>query len=82
MILIQQSHRKFKKEIFNSQFLFSSRLNSLSQSTTINRLPVVRFIDDALRMNNSQHLTCIQNFLLQNNNHSRRYTNLYIYIKI
>jgi hypothetical protein len=37
----------------------------------ISRLPVVRFVDDPLRMNNSQHLTCIQNVLLQNNNHSR-----------
>ncbi|CAF2729674.1 unnamed protein product [Rotaria sp. Silwood2] len=45
-------------------------MNIISQPTTISRLPCVRFIDDSLRTTNSQHLTCIQNVLLQtNNNH-------------
>ncbi|UJR08969.1 hypothetical protein I4U23_013220 [Adineta vaga] len=43
--------------------------NSITQPTAISRLPIVRFYDDPLRMSNSQHLTCIQNVLLQNNNH-------------
>ncbi|CAF1326889.1 unnamed protein product [Adineta steineri] len=47
-----------------------SPINTISQSTAISRLPIVRFIDDSIRMNNSQHLTCIQNFLLQNNNNN------------
>jgi hypothetical protein len=42
-------------------------MNTITQPTAISRLPVVRFIDDALRTNNSQHLTSIQNVLLQNN---------------
>jgi len=44
-----------------------SSMNTISQPNAITRLPVVRFIDDPIRINNSQHLTCIQNVLLQNN---------------
>ncbi|CAF0800104.1 unnamed protein product [Adineta ricciae] len=48
-----------------------SPIHSIPQPTAIPRVPVVRFVDDPLRMNNSQHLTCIQNVLLQtNNNHN------------
>ena len=49
-------------------------MNPITQPTAISRLPVVRFTDEALRTNNSQHLTCIQNVLLQNN--SRMYAKL------
>ncbi|CAF1121971.1 unnamed protein product [Rotaria sordida] len=55
-----------------------SSMNTISQPTTISRLPCVRFVDDLLRTTNSQHLTCIQNVLLQknnNNNQSRIGTN-------
>jgi hypothetical protein len=47
-------------------------MNTISQPTAIPRVPIVRFVDDLSRTSNSQHLTCIQNVLLQNNNqHSR-----------
>jgi hypothetical protein len=53
-----------------------SSMNTISQPTAIPRVPIVRFVDDLSRTSNSQHLTCIQNVLLQNNNqHSRIATN-------
>jgi hypothetical protein len=45
-----------------------SPINPISQPTAISRLPIVRFIDDSPRTTNLQHLTCIQNVLLPNNN--------------
>ncbi|CAF1010501.1 unnamed protein product [Rotaria magnacalcarata] len=50
-----------------------SSMNTTTPTSIVSRLPIVRFIDDPLRMSNSQHLTCIQNvLLLTNNNHRSR----------
>jgi hypothetical protein len=66
--VITTDSNPFKSNEINSTI---SSMNPITQPTAISRLPVVRFIDEALRTNNSQHLTCIQNVLLQNNSRIR-----------